>query len=114
MRKNFKQNFDLCWRENHFVLKVEHENVKCEIITFIESKLDNYEVIKKGEIEKIPHFTELPCSLDTALSCDFDIKESFKAYIWSLIRSGEIDVNCWDSFDDIVGNEISYLSSNDD
>ena len=38
MRKNFKQNFDLCWRENHFVLKVEHENVKCEIITFIESK----------------------------------------------------------------------------
>ena len=31
--------------------------------------------------------------------------------MWALIQSGEIDVTDWDSYDDIISSEISYLTN---
>ena len=110
MRKEFKEIFNCIYRRDHLLLKDEYEVVRDEIVTFIDSKAKNCEEIKKGEIERLPHFNDLPCSLEAALEYDSWIEESFKAYIWALIQSGDIDVSTWDTFDDTVSSEISYLT----
>ena len=111
MKKNKKSFFECAFRRDHLLLKDDFKVVKDEIIDFLDSKAENYEVIKKGEIEKLPHFNELPCSLEMLLSEDIMIRESFNAYIWALIQSGESDVTDWDSLDDIISAEQGYLTS---
>lgn len=111
MKKSFKQHFTCFYRKERLLLKDDYNVIKKEIIAFIESKADNYEVIKKGEMEKLPHFAELPCSLETALTYELEIGEAFNTYIWALIQSGEIDTYNWDSFDEVVSSEIGYLTS---
>ena len=111
MKTKTKDYFTCAYRRDHLLLKDDYKVVKDEIIDFLDSKAENYEVIKKGEIEKLPHFNELPCSLEMLLSEEIMIRESFNAYIWALIQSGEIDVTDWDSLDDIISAEQGYLTS---
>jgi hypothetical protein len=113
MNKETKKNFTCAYRTECLFLKDDYKTVKNEIITFINSKADSSEEIKKGEIENLPHFNELPCSLNFALEFEFGINDAFKAYIWALVKSGYIEVDWWDYFDDIVDSEISYLTSPD-
>lgn len=112
---NNKDLFQVDWSETkgHLTLKEYFSEVKNEIISFIESKAENNEWIKKGELEQLPHYSELPCSLEDVLTYDADIAETFRYYIWKLIQSGEIDVCSWDSVEDIVGAEIGYLTYNE-
>lgn len=94
----------------HLTLSDNFKEIKDEIVSFIDSKAENYEAIEKGEIETLPHFKDLPCSLRTALTYDSDINESFRCYIWALIQSYDIITDEWYSFEDIIDNEIGYLS----
>lgn len=110
MNKKNKDYFTCAYRRDHLLLKDDFKVVKDEIIDFLDSKAENYEVIKKGEIEKLPHFNELPCNLEMVLSEEIMIRESFNAYMWALIQSGEIDVTDWDSYDEIISSEIGYLT----
>lgn len=103
-------NTDKVVREHHFTLKEEYNTVKDEIINLIETKTDNEEYIERGEIIQLPHYCELPCSLEYALTYDADIAETFKAYIWMLLQEGEIDMYSAESFDDAVYFEICNLS----
>lgn len=114
MKKETKENFTCAYRTEHLLLKDDYKTAKDEIVTFIESKADSGEEIKKGEIENLPHFKELPCSLGFALEFEFNINDAFKAYIWALVKSGNIEVDWWDFFDDIVYSEIGYLTSPDE
>ena len=93
------------------MLTDDYKEVMKEIVTFIDSKAENFEVIKKGEIEKLPHFSDLLCCLETVLTYDVIIHETFRCYVWALIQSGEINAEDWDSFDDIVSSEIGYLAT---
>ncbi len=105
--------FTCVYRTDYVLLKDDYKTVKKEIVTFIKSKADSGEEIERGEIENLPHFNELPCSLNFALEFEFGINDAFKAYIWALIKSGYIEVDWWDSFDDIVDSNISYLTMPD-
>jgi hypothetical protein len=111
MRKEIKKIFTCAYRTECLLLKEDYKTVKDEIIAFIDSKADSSEEIKKGEIENLPHFNELPCSLGFALEFEFNINDAFKAYIWALVRSGDIDVDWWGYFDDIVYSEIEHLTT---
>ena len=111
MRKDVKKNFTCAYRTEFLLLKEDYKIVKDEIIKFIASKADSSEEIEKGEIENLPHFNELPCSLGFALEFEFNINDAFKAYIWALVKSGYIEVDWWDYFDDIVYSNIEYLTT---
>lgn len=113
MGKKLKKFFTCAYRTERLLLKEEYKTVKDEIVTLIKSKEDSGEEINKGEIEALPHFKELPCSLYYALEFEIEINDAFKAYLWTLVKSGHIEVDWWDYFDDIVDSEISYLTSPD-
>lgn len=107
-----KDSFQVDWVEisEHLTLSDHHKEVKNEIVSFIDSKAESFESIEKREIEALPHFKDLPCSLEMVLTYDSDINESLRCYIWALIQSCDIIAEEWDSFDDIISSEISYLS----
>ena len=113
MVKIIKNKFKCAYRTDYLLLKDDYKTVKKEIVTFIKSKADSGEEIERGEIENLPHFKELPCSLNYALEFEFGINDAFKAYIWALVKSGYIEVDSWDYFDDIVYSNISYLTMPD-
>ena len=113
MNKDVKKICTRAYCTEYYLLKGDYQIVKDEIVTFIKSKADSGEEIKRGEIENLPHFNELPCSLNYALEFEFGINDAFKAYIWALVKSGYIEVDWWDNFDDIVDSNISYLTMSD-
>ena len=110
---NEKDSFRVVLTEvcEYMMLTDNYKSVRNEIVSFIDSKAENYEEIKKGDIEKLSHFNDLSCRLETALRYDVLINETFRCYIWALIQSGDINASDWDSFDDIVESEIGYLTS---
>ena len=50
MKKIINSYFECAYRREHLLLKDDFKAVKDEIIDFIDSKAENYEVIKKVEI----------------------------------------------------------------